>query len=40
VLGRVGHGGLAKVILGSVAEKVVRKAKIPVLLVPAKGNHT
>jgi nucleotide-binding universal stress UspA family protein len=40
VLGRVGHGGLAKVILGSVAEKVVRKAKIPVLLVPAKGNDS
>jgi nucleotide-binding universal stress UspA family protein len=40
VLGRVGHSGLAKVILGSVAEKVVRKAGIPVLLVPAKGNDS
>jgi nucleotide-binding universal stress UspA family protein len=40
VLGRVGHSGLAKVILGSVAEKVVRKAKIPVLVVPAKGNDS
>jgi nucleotide-binding universal stress UspA family protein len=40
VLGRVGHSGLAKAILGSIAEKVVRKARVPVLLVPAKGNHT
>jgi nucleotide-binding universal stress UspA family protein len=38
VLGRVGHGGLAKVIMGSVAEKVVRKAGIPVLLVPTSGQ--
>jgi nucleotide-binding universal stress UspA family protein len=40
VLGRVGHSGLAKAILGSVAEKVVRKARAPVLLVPARSNHT
>jgi len=39
VLGRVGHSGLAKAILGSIAEKVVRRARVPVLLVPAKGSH-
>lgn len=33
VLGTHGHGGLAHVLLGSVAEKVVRKAPCPVLTV-------
>ena len=34
VLGRHGHGGVGKALLGSVAEKVVRKAGCPVLVVP------
>jgi len=33
VMGTHGHGGLAHVLLGSVAEKVVRKAPCPVLTV-------
>lgn len=34
VMGSVGRTGLDKFLLGSVAEKVVRNAKIPVLTVP------
>jgi nucleotide-binding universal stress UspA family protein len=40
VLGKVGHGSLAKAILGSVAENVMRRAKIPVLLVPLKCSDS
>lgn len=36
VLGSVGRSGLEKFLLGSVAEKVVRHSKAPVLLVPFK----
>lgn len=36
VLGSIGRSGLEKFLLGSVAEKVVRHSKIPVLLVPFK----
>ena len=35
VLGRIGRSGLERMMLGSVAEKVVRHARIPVLIVPA-----
>lgn len=35
VLGTIGKSGLKKLLLGSVAEKVVRHAHIPVLVVPA-----
>lgn len=35
VLGSHGHGVIASVLLGSVAEGVVRKAEIPALIVPA-----
>lgn len=35
VVGSHGHGVIASVLLGSVAEGVVRKAKIPALIVPA-----
>ena len=35
VVGRIGRSGLEKIMLGSVAEKVVRHARIPVLIVPA-----
>jgi len=34
ILGAVGRAGLDKFLLGSVAEKVVRNSKIPVLTVP------
>ena len=34
VLGRHGHGGVGKRLFGSVAEKIVRKAECPVLVVP------
>ena len=35
VLGTHGHGVVASVLLGSVAEGIVRKAEIPALVVPA-----
>ena len=35
VLGTHGHGVMASVLLGSVAEGLVRKAEIPALVVPA-----
>ena len=35
VLGSHGHGVVASVLLGSVAEGMVRKAEIPALIVPA-----
>lgn len=35
VLGSHGHGVIASMLLGSVAEGVVRKAEIPALIVPA-----
>lgn len=35
VLGRIGRSGLERLMIGSVAEKVVRLARIPVLIVPA-----
>jgi hypothetical protein len=34
VLGRHGHGGVQKALFGSVAEKIVRKARCAVLVVP------
>lgn len=37
VMGSIGKSGLSKFLLGSVAEKVVRHSKVPVLLVPAKA---
>jgi len=38
VLGTTGKSGLTKILLGSVAEKVVRHARIPVLVVPARAE--
>ena len=35
VLGTIGKSGLKKLLLGSVAEKVVRHSHVPVLVVPA-----
>jgi nucleotide-binding universal stress UspA family protein len=34
VIGRHGHGRLSKTLFGGVAEKIVRKARCPVLVVP------
>lgn len=39
VIGTHGRGGLAHVLLGSVAEKVVRKAPCPVLTVRPAGHQ-
>lgn len=36
VLGSHGHGVIASLLLGSVAEGMVRKAAVPTLIVPAK----
>jgi nucleotide-binding universal stress UspA family protein len=35
-----GRGGLARLLLGSVADAVVRHARCPVLLVPADARHS
>lgn len=40
VIGTHGHGGLSHMLLGSVAEKVVRKAPCPVLTVRAQMHST
>ena len=37
VMGSVGRTGLDKFLLGSVAEKVVRNSKVPVLTVPKEA---
>ncbi len=37
VMGSIGRSGLSKILLGSVAEKVVRHSEVPVLLVPVKS---
>ena len=34
-----GRSGLSRLVMGSVAEEVVRKAKVPVLLLRAQGNQ-
>jgi len=36
VMGSVGRTGLDKFLLGSVAEKVVRNSRVPVLTVPGE----
>lgn len=38
VLGSHGHGVVASLLLGSVAEGLVRKATVPTLVVPAAGK--
>ncbi len=38
VLGTHGHNFMERVLLGSVAEGVVREARIPVMVVPAPGK--
>ena len=38
VLGSHGHGVIASLLLGSVAEGMVRKATVPTLIVPAPGE--
>ena len=39
VMGTLGKSGLDRFLLGSVAEKVVRTSKIPVLIVRGKGKQ-
>ncbi|MFD0975668.1 universal stress protein [Salinimicrobium gaetbulicola] len=38
VMGTHSHSGLEKLLMGTVAEKVIEKTKIPVYLVPVKKN--
>lgn len=40
VLGSHGHGAVYDLLVGSVAEGVVRRSKVPVLLVPAQVSGT
>jgi nucleotide-binding universal stress UspA family protein len=40
ILGRHGHGGVSKALFGSVAEKIVRKARCAVLVVPLDYGKT
>ncbi len=40
VMGTQGTTGLARVIIGSVADRVIREADCPVILVPLKGSRT
>jgi len=37
IMGSVGRTGLTRFLLGSVAEKVVRRSTVPVLLIPGGG---
>lgn len=39
VMGNHGHGGLTRLVLGSVAERVLRLAPCPVLIVPHGTDH-
>lgn len=39
VLGTHGHGPVKRFILGSVADRVVRQAACPVLIIPYRGLH-
>lgn len=39
VMGNHGHGGLTRLVLGSVAERVLRLARCPVLIVPHGTDH-
>jgi nucleotide-binding universal stress UspA family protein len=39
IVGSHGHGVMATLLLGSVAEGIVRKALLPVLVVPAPGKQ-
>ena len=38
VMGSIGKTGLEKFLLGSVAEKVVRNSKVPVLIIPPRRS--
>lgn len=39
VMGNHGHGGLTRLVLGSVSERVLRLARCPVLIVPHLADH-
>jgi nucleotide-binding universal stress UspA family protein len=38
VMGTLGKSGLDKFLLGSVADKVIRNSKIPIIVVPVKNK--
>lgn len=40
VMGSHGRSGLQHVLMGSVAEGVIRSAKVPVVVVPRERNHS
>jgi nucleotide-binding universal stress UspA family protein len=39
VMGTHGRSGISRVLLGSVAQRVVQHARCPVLIVPWRGRH-
>ncbi|MCB0792827.1 MAG: universal stress protein [Flavobacteriales bacterium] len=39
VMGSHGHGALFKALVGSVCEQVLSGSKVPVMIIPARGNQ-
>jgi nucleotide-binding universal stress UspA family protein len=39
VIASSGKGGMEKLFMGSVAEKVIRGSKVPVMMVPTNRDH-
>jgi nucleotide-binding universal stress UspA family protein len=39
VMGSIGRTGISRFLLGSVAEKVVRHSKVPVMVVPFDAQY-
>lgn len=40
VMGTHGRRGLDKILMGSVAEKVLRHSKVPMFIIPSKENES